>query len=613
MKKYFIFIFCVLLIIVLATISGCKTTIQDEQDSNQHTENNPLEDNDNQESDNGDNHEEDNLEDDNLSDNSSQDALPISNVDLLAPSEIRITEPNEKVSIMKSFTDGEYNFYFFDLGTIRNVPLGDLNSCLKEFRNYGQTQEIEFTHTSVQSSTITTSMTSTMENAFSIGVETGISITFGGDNPLLNSALNFAFSCDIENSNSLQESYNDAQSFSETQTERVKFAFDKNAADGFYGYALTGDLQVYATVINSIDGQEKYIDYSSKITNYWEAFYYFSSADEFTNYDIADKINFNIPGELPTPSIYKQRNPVSIELTNVVTSIVGSSLSQAAIYCLNMDKHFNMSNLKKNSYNSCSISIEFSVDEIDNGYQEFYIATGAPTGDSGNYLAFKNSKILFSARDIETDSNYHKSFNITVPNLINDNINRLYFVWGAHGDYSDWWRLHNVNITIAFSGGETTDISNEPNDATITIKDLFQGQVNDQNSAVFDGCDAAVLFIDPTKLLNYNNLVASGYNSVYIQVDFQIKTIEDGYREIYISKDNFVGSTGSGRNFKLLFNNTPWLSRTDLPSSGTGASSTEKLNLSEIENGFYIIFSARGNDSDRWQVNDCSISLVFDK
>lgn len=222
---------------------------------------------------------------------------------LVANQLYQISEKKEP-ELLYSFRDDNNFYYFFDLGVINNVPLEDFSNAF-HFRNMGQTITRTFESTSVDTSTITNEVSKTTETSISTEETTSFSIAGEGMIGVCKLSAELAYSKTKHESSgqSFYESYSSASSYSTSNTTSITISFGEEALDGYYAYVLTGALRVYALVAKDIENNSYVVDYYSEILLHWTDFYYFTSSDEFVNYEY-EKINFVLPENLEEPTEY---------------------------------------------------------------------------------------------------------------------------------------------------------------------------------------------------------------------------------------------------------------------------------------------------------------------
>ena len=223
---------------------------------------------------------------------------------MLSPASIRKVEsvPNEPV-LKSSFKDDEYYYYLFYLGDLKNVPLDSSFSFLHEYKSMGLNTELEMTSTVLSVSEISSmaSQTVTETVKLSSSLSSKISAKAGTKNNYVSAEIAMSFSSSASISNQFTNSYQRASKFSEEQQKKVRISFNENTADGYYGYAPTAILKMYSLVVYDPAEDKFSVDTYSEIDKNWIGFYYYSSFEEFANYQY-ETLDFSIPSNLPTPT-----------------------------------------------------------------------------------------------------------------------------------------------------------------------------------------------------------------------------------------------------------------------------------------------------------------------
>lgn len=212
-----------------------------------------------------------------------------------------VQEPKLKAS----FRDDEYYYYYFQLGLINNVPLEGFSN-LTRFVNHGQKVKIGFESSEVQTTTISSTITNTLQEQTSTKHEVNVKAGYEyGKKDVWKVKIDAGYSWfkNKVTTTSYTESYSNASTYSETEKKTVNMEFDEKAANGYYGYILTGAINVYSIVIYDVEADVYYVEYFSDIKEYWTDFYYFTDTNEFVNYEY-ETIEFTVPQNLSTPTSY---------------------------------------------------------------------------------------------------------------------------------------------------------------------------------------------------------------------------------------------------------------------------------------------------------------------
>lgn len=233
----------------------------------------------------------------------------ITDVQLLSAPQLRIATAKESPELKYSFRDDDYYYYLFDLGKINNVPLEGFSN-LVQFENHGQTVTHSFEVSVVDSTTITNTVTETTKHSVEVKETEGVKVAAKvglSEQCKLSSEYSYSRSRGAGISSSYTKSYTSAATKSQSRTEKTEIKFDANSESGYYGYVLTGVVEVYAIVVYDVDKKIYAVDYFSDILNSWPGFYFFKTSDEFVNYEY-ETIPFTVPTNLKKPEEYKDLN-----------------------------------------------------------------------------------------------------------------------------------------------------------------------------------------------------------------------------------------------------------------------------------------------------------------
>lgn len=242
----------------------------------------------------------------NTNDNGTESVTAIADVALLSAPQLRIVSAKETPVLKYSFRDDGHYYYLFDLGKINNVPLEGFSN-LVQFENHGQTVTRSFETSTVDTSTVTNTVTRTTQHSVEVKRTEGVKVAVEAGLSAqckLSAEYSYSRSVGIGASSSYTNSYTNAATKSQSQTEKTEIKFDENAESGYYGYVLTGAVEVYAIVVYDVNQKEYVVDYFSDILTSWQGFYFFKTSDEFVNYEY-ETISFTVPTDLKKPKDYK--------------------------------------------------------------------------------------------------------------------------------------------------------------------------------------------------------------------------------------------------------------------------------------------------------------------
>lgn len=245
--------------------------------------------------------------------------MKLSNTEILSAKDLRTVTKKDEPTLKKAFRDDDYYYYLFDLGSINNVPLEGFSGMIK-YENHGQSATYQLESSSVESSTITKTVSATTQGTVTSSASATLKIAEEvGMTDVCKVSAEYAYTATVgaSISASYTDSYTEASNFSKTKKTSVSMSFDKNAENGYYGYVLTGAVEVYAIVAFDIKKATYIVDYFSDIKQYWIDFYYFTSSDEFVNYRY-ETIPFAVPDNLEIPTqyvdLYKISETISITM-----------------------------------------------------------------------------------------------------------------------------------------------------------------------------------------------------------------------------------------------------------------------------------------------------------
>ena len=213
-------------------------------------------------------------------------------------------QPKEQAALVVSFKDEGNYYYLFDIGAINNVPLEKVGPNLKEYVNHGQEVTITFEKQVATEEGVTETVGVTTEKSTSLTSTKSCKVGFEiGKKDLFKVYAEGAYSRTTGKSETTawSETYAETSKYSEQNTETIQISFSPSSENGFYGYTLTGNLQIYVFAVYDVQKDTYSVEYYSDITNYWYSFDYFENSDEFNNLSF-DAIDFVLPSDLPVPT-----------------------------------------------------------------------------------------------------------------------------------------------------------------------------------------------------------------------------------------------------------------------------------------------------------------------
>ncbi|MBQ8415025.1 MAG: hypothetical protein IJX58_07255 [Clostridia bacterium] len=162
-------------------------------------------------------------------------------------SEFKVDEPIE------SYTDGEYNYFYFKLGEVSRVPIAFGKTVLYE--GIGNR-----TLTFKTTSTTQNVLSSTTEHCISTTVSTKLSAGIKGNLGMMDSAtgLSASLATYLDSTTSTSLSYSMSKKFTDTISETFTrleedvFELDPSCPAGVYRYTVYANVEIYAIVVADI-------------------------------------------------------------------------------------------------------------------------------------------------------------------------------------------------------------------------------------------------------------------------------------------------------------------------------------------------------------------------
>lgn len=247
--------------------------------------------------------------------------IDVSKTPMLSANRIGEVVSTDSPVMTTCFKDDDFFYYFFDLGQIMNVPLGDFTNLI-HFVNMGQSVTYSHERSTVKAESMSSLVSSTTQRSVNlsatksikIGAEVGKKDIFK-----VSAETAYSLSASYSSSNSITESYQKAETFSESEENKYSLTFNKDMSDGYYGYVLTGAVEVYALVVHDLKTNEYIVEYYNDLLRTWSEFYYFSDSKDFVNYKY-QSIDFTLPDELPIPTMKVDNhtnqtyNPITVQM-----------------------------------------------------------------------------------------------------------------------------------------------------------------------------------------------------------------------------------------------------------------------------------------------------------
>ncbi|MBQ7324000.1 MAG: hypothetical protein IJW96_05490 [Clostridia bacterium] len=272
--------------------------------------------------------------DDSSSSSSSSSALPVEKLEDMAP--MKFADKNKvknakKANIVTSFIEESTNYwnYIISVGYVNNVPLSNLQDpkVYHRYKKQSITQTYSYSTTFTESKTIQNSVENTVETCTETGTETtleskvaveaGLSV---GIDKLSKADLKartelgskLVYEEKHAQNNAFTNSYEEASSYSKSETFTREIQFDPSAESGYYGYCLSGTVEVFAYVVYDPATNQTEIEFFGDVIAQVYSFDYLTEDEYFdmvTGYSFEDQIDFKLP-ELEEPTeIRKVEDP----------------------------------------------------------------------------------------------------------------------------------------------------------------------------------------------------------------------------------------------------------------------------------------------------------------
>ncbi|MBQ2876435.1 MAG: hypothetical protein IJE25_05460 [Clostridia bacterium] len=184
-----------------------------------------------------------------------------------------------------SWYDDAYNYYVYNVGKIKNVPLTSTYAVFYyNGGDYSLEREVtKATEKSISTSTEiakTASVTTTLSGSsnVTIGVEAALGKIVSAN---VQKGYSFSVTNSTTNTTVWTDSYEECVSYSESQSDKLTLNFNSSCEKGYYMYLYLGDITVYYVVIQSKSDGKCYVETYDKIDNYKYVLNYSGSDDEF--------------------------------------------------------------------------------------------------------------------------------------------------------------------------------------------------------------------------------------------------------------------------------------------------------------------------------------------
>lgn len=263
---------------------------------------------------------------DDSSSSSSSSAATVEKLEDMAP--MKFADKNKvknakKANLVTSFIEEETNYwnYIISVGYVNNVPLSNLQDpgVYQRYTKQNVKQNYSFSTTYTESKTIQNSVENTVETCTETGTETtleskvaveaGLSV---GIDKLSKADLKMRAELGSKlvyeekhtQNNSFSNSYEEASSYSKSETFTREIQFDPSAESGYYGYCLSGTVEVFAYVVYDPTTNKTEIEFFGDVIAQAYSFDYLTYDEYFdmvTGYSFEDQIDFTLPNlEEPT-------------------------------------------------------------------------------------------------------------------------------------------------------------------------------------------------------------------------------------------------------------------------------------------------------------------------
>lgn len=265
----------------------------------------------------------------------------IEDVELAVFTEKNQVKNNRKAKIILSYEDSTTDLwnYVIDIGHVSNVPLSNLKDpkVYQKYTKQSTEQTYSFSTTSTKKETIKEATQKCVELATesSTGVSLGTKVAdsagfkIGIDNnngfsatKAVEVSTSLTYKIATNSSSKYSSSYEEASEISSTVSETRNIKFSPNSATGYYGYCLTGTIEVYAHVTYDPDHEAVDIQFFGEVIAQAYSFDYLT-VDEYedmvTGYELEDQFDFVLPELTEPESIISIEDAYSEVNSNFVT------------------------------------------------------------------------------------------------------------------------------------------------------------------------------------------------------------------------------------------------------------------------------------------------------
>lgn len=179
---------------------------------------------------------------------------------------------SQLVQVGETITDKEYNYFYFKLGTIKNVPIYydnayNHNGTASTEYAWSKSSVSENIYSEVSSNSISTATTAETSLSFSTEASASLTASYGGASANLgikasqNLSTSLGTTSEISHEESFTRSVNETIENSHSRVVTI----DKDAPVGYYRYVIFGDVDVYAALVCKISDQSITYTYVSTL------------------------------------------------------------------------------------------------------------------------------------------------------------------------------------------------------------------------------------------------------------------------------------------------------------------------------------------------------------
>lgn len=368
-------------------------------------------------------------------------------------------------SSVKSFRDGEYCYYYFDLGKITGIPIQEVTGIV-EFNgaNYEYTFHISETDTS------------TIANAVELAKEKCVSWTDSWSKKLnvkvpieniVEMGIEGGYKKTIQQGIAITsaESYENVKSWSKTIAQDFKITFDNSYDKGFYRFIIMVDIKVTAVVVRNLNDDSYYLQNYSVIEGKYLTLDY-SKTSEFKNNENELTFDFdeNKINALPIPSLPDGNTK----------DYCGGTGTVSDPYLISRAKHFSNIQLNPTANFKVILNIDFENETIQ-PIKEF---SGTLNGDGYKISNFKIDSNESTVGLFAVSSGNIKNLKVSNGNIKTDITGNDAKVGTLVGELKSGGKINKCKIENCEIEAYARDKSNTENDSRFTIVGGVSGKNN---------------------------------------------------------------------------------------------------------------------------------------